>query len=133
MRLYAFSISKNSLEFYDKVLRGIHIRNMEDREGNKMKDEHLITELDKVFPGFKILYKNTSGFIHFSNEHLFMNNKVKNQNKDSFILKTSVGDIDRLETFEKVDYCFNMFQAGWNLYRLVYSYRYDLENPAADE
>jgi hypothetical protein len=128
LRLYAYSITNNSFEFYEKVLDGNHIRNMVDRDNKKMNDEHLVTKLDEIFPGIKLLYKNTSGYIHFSKNHLLLNNKVEVISDEKLQLKTKVGDIDRLEIYEQVDFAFNMFFATKSLLELISSYRIELNN-----
>jgi hypothetical protein len=133
MRLYAISISENSLEFYDSVLSGVHIKNIKDADGKKMSDDYLITKLDLIFPGFKNLYRNTSGYVHFSNEHMFANNKIKSKRDDSFILQTSIGAKEELEIFEEIDFCYNFFQAGLSLSRLVLSLRKSMTEEINDE
>ena len=127
LRLYAMSLVDNTSEFYDKVLSGVEIRDLFDRDGKKMTDNYLVTKIDAIFPKFKELYKTTSGFIHFSNEHMFMNNRVKDKSSETFILQTSIGDIDRLEIYEKVDYAFNMFMSTKNLFELMKEYRVTME------
>ncbi|MCL6103846.1 MAG: hypothetical protein M1292_15415 [Bacteroidetes bacterium] len=127
LRLYAMSLVDNPSSFYDSVLEGIEIGNLCDRDGKKMTDNHLATKIDTIFPEFKKLYKNTCGFIHFSHEHLYFNNKVKDLTDDSFILSTSIGDIDKLEIYEKVDYSFNMLMAGKSLYKLIKEYRITMQ------
>lgn len=128
LRLFAYSIADNSFEFYEKVLEGNHIRNMVDRDNNKMTDEYLVTKLDKTFPGIKLLYKNTSGYIHFSKNHLFLNNKIETVSDEKLRMKIKVGDIDRLEIHEQVDFAFNMFFASKCILDLISSYRIELKN-----
>jgi hypothetical protein len=41
-------------------------------------------------------------------------------------MKTKIGDIDRLEIYEQVDFTFNMFFASNCLLALITSYRIDL-------
>jgi hypothetical protein len=132
LRLFAYSIAKNSNEFYDKILDGVHIRNMLDRDNKKMTDDNLVSKLDVIFPGMKLLYKNTSGFIHFSKNHIFINNKIEIINDGELKLKTKIGDIDNLNIEEKVDYAFNMFMASKNLLELIRSYRIELQNQTAE-
>ncbi len=40
---------------------GERIRNIKDADGNKMTDQYLSTKLDEIYPGFRLLYENTSG------------------------------------------------------------------------
>ena len=123
LRLYALSLYANSSEFYEKVLNGEHIRNLKDREGNKMTDNYLVTKIDKIFPQFNSLYKKLSGHIHFSYEHFHFNNKVENET-----LSVSVGNIENLTIAEKVDYTFNMFLLGKDLLSIIAEYRKEIKN-----
>src|SRR5690606_26613552 len=41
MRLFSLSLVKDRVDFYNRVLRGEHIRNIKDAEGNKMTDVYL--------------------------------------------------------------------------------------------
>lgn len=127
LRLYAMSLVDDPSDFYEKVLGGGEVRDLSDRDGKKMTDNYLVTKLDALFPRFKLLYKNTSGFVHFSNEHLFLNNSVTHVDENSFRLRTSIGDIDRLEIHEQVDFGFNMFMSGKNLFKLIKEYRVTME------
>lgn len=127
LRLYAYSIANNSHEFYDKVLEGKHIRNLIDREKNRMTDEYLVTKLDILFPGLKLLYKNISGYIHFSKNHLFLNNKIEENSDKALKIKTKIGDIDRLEISEQVDFSYNLFFASKCLLELISNYKTELK------
>lgn len=69
MRLFAISLVEDRLDLYNRIQNGEHIRNIKDAEGNKMTDLYLSQKLDHLYPGFRMLYENTSGFIHFSNEY----------------------------------------------------------------
>lgn len=122
MRVYAVSLVENRAKFFDEVLEGKHIGNMRDAEGNKMTDEFLSTELDKIFKGFRSLYKNTSGFIHFSHEHLKLNRKItKKENILTNNLLINGGH--HFEITHKVDFSYNLYLTGTELYRLIKGYR----------
>jgi hypothetical protein len=127
LRLFAISIVENPSLFYDEVLKGTHIKNLKDNEGNKMTDKYLVKKISTLFPSYENLYEKTSAYIHFSNQHLFINNKVTEENEQSIILKTTVGKYDDLEVARKVDYCYNMYLAGKDLYKIIYSYRFEIE------
>lgn len=122
MRVYAISLVEDRAKFFEDVLAGKHIRNIKDAEGNKMTDDFLATQLEKLFVGFKSLYRNTSGFIHFSNEHLNLNRKVVFKDK---ILKNELlingQHYYRIE--HKVDFSYNMHLVGTELYKLIRGYK----------
>lgn len=123
LRLYALSLYSNSGEFYEKVLKGEHIRNLKDRDGNKMTDNYLVTKIDKIFPQFESLYKKLSGHIHFSSEHFYFNNKVGNGTNS-----ISVGNVENLDISKRVDYSFNMFLIGRKLLKIIADYRIEITN-----
>jgi hypothetical protein len=128
LRLFAMSLVKDRRDFYKAVVNGIHIGNMKDAEGNSMTDEYLVTKIDKMYPQFKELYKNTSGFIHFSNEHLNINNIILKNNDESLKNITLIEGVDRMDIVEKVDFSFNMFYAGKCLLKLINGYRLSMED-----
>ena len=122
MRVYAVSLVENRAKFFDEVQNGKQIRNLKDAEGNKMTDEFLSSELDKIFPGFRSLYKNTSGFIHFSNEHLKLNRKVTPK-EESFTNEVLINGGHHYDLVHKVDFSYNMFLVGTELYKLIKGYK----------
>ncbi|MBK5214201.1 MAG: hypothetical protein JJE55_11140 [Flavobacteriaceae bacterium] len=122
MRLFALSLVENRRDFYEEVMKGTHIRNLKDGDGKKMTDAYLADKLDKIFPEFKNLYQNTSGFIHFSNEHIFLNN-TRTETEDTFRMTTLISKTAELSMEKKVDYSFNMFYVGKNLYKLLKGYK----------
>ena len=122
LRLYAMSLFPNSTLFYEKVLNGEHVKNLKDRQGNKMSDNYLVTKIDKIFPKFKSLYETLSGHIHFSSEHFNFNNSIENET-----FRMSVGDIENLTIPKKVDFAFNMFLIGQALLKIISEYRIEIQ------
>jgi hypothetical protein len=122
MRLFAMTLVQDRGKFFDSVENGEHIRNMKDCENRKMTDKLLSDELDKLFPGFRTLYENTSGLIHFSKEHI-------NQNHQTTVNDNSIsGEIlfngeHFFSIYEKVDYSYNMFLVSTELYKLIQGYK----------
>jgi len=123
LRLFALTLVDDWPSFYKDVVSGKEIRNLKDRYGNKMIDSYLVDKYDKIDNGFKLLYKNTCGFVHFSNAHIKLNTKTKDETEDTFRMQVSVGDVDQLEVYEKVDYGFNMFMVGKSIYKQIKSYQ----------
>mgnify|MGYP003611945316 CR=1 FL=1 len=122
MRMFALSLVKDRLDFYNRIQNGEHIRNIKDAEGNKMSDLYLSQKLDKLYPGFRQLYENTSGFIHFSNEHMKLNNDRIDDGND-FMMYIRIAEITQFPLSKKVDYAFNMFVVGNELYKLLNGYK----------
>lgn len=126
IRLYAISLC-NPEYLLTEIIEGNHVRRLKDRDGIKMTDAYLIGKLDDFLPGFKSLYEETSGFIHFSSEHLKINNKFIEKD-DEILVETYIGKEIELTEDEKLKYIEEMYKASFNLYRLIYSFRYDSQN-----
>lgn len=123
LRLYAPTLTSNWLTFFQDVSEGKEIRNLKDREGKKMTDAYLIDKFDELENGFKLLYKNTCGFVHFSNTHYQFSSKIKEQTEDKLLIQFSVGNADQLNIHEKVDYSYNMFRVTKSIYLLLKDYQ----------
>lgn len=122
MRLFALSLVKDRLNFYNRIQNGEHIKNIEDAQGKKMSDFYLSQKLDSLYPGFRLLYENTSGFIHFSNEHMKLNtDRIDNGN--DFMMKIRLAETTEFSISKRVDYAFNMFQVSKELFKLLNGYK----------
>lgn len=126
MRLFALSLVQDRLDFYNRVLEGEHIRNIKDAEGKNMIDLHLSLKLEELYPGFRQLYENTSGFIHFSNEHMKFNNDYS-ENENEFQMYIRLAETTDFHLIRKVDFAFNMFVVGKNLFGLLNGYKLHME------
>lgn len=70
-RLFAFSLVDDVHELSMEVLKGKHIRNIRDKESNKMTDAYLIEKISEKFDErFTKIYESTSNFVHFSSHHI---------------------------------------------------------------
>ncbi len=122
MRLFALSLVQDRLDFYERIQNGEHIRNIKDAEGNKMTDLYLFQKLDNLYPGFRLLYENTSGFIHFSNEHIkFNTDRIDDGNE--FMMRIRLAETTEFSISKKVDYAFNMFIVSEELFKLLNGYK----------
>ncbi len=122
MRLFALAQVEDRLDFYQRIVSGEHVRNIEDADGNKMTDSYLSKKLDALYPGFRMLYENISGFVHFSKEHIDFNND-KVEKDDSFLMYVRLSETTELPIHKKVDYAFNMFMTGKELSKLLGGYK----------
>lgn len=121
MRFHALSLVADRAKFFDDVEAGIHIRQVKSLDNKPMTDNYLCEKLDRIFPGFKELYKNSSGLIHFSNSHFHQNKSitVENDNIKGIILFNGE---NFLSLAQKVDYSYNLYLVSVNLYKLIYKY-----------
>lgn len=68
---YAFDLVEDATEFSIAIMKGEEIRNMKDRYGKTMTDTYLVKEISKFDESFHQTYRLASGYIHFSNRHLY--------------------------------------------------------------
>mgnify|MGYP001164803540 CR=1 FL=1 len=121
LRLYASTLVTDYNDFFKEYLKGTHIGHLKDANGKKMTDTHLVTLLNKIFPGVHNLYKNSSGHVHFSNEHTFLSTTIV-ANKERTI-GTSIGYFDFYPIDKKVDFAYNMLKASEILLGLTRSWK----------
>lgn len=123
LRFYASTIVDDYNEFFVKYLDGEHIGNLTDSNGKRMTDSYLAKQLDKnVMPGILLLYRNTSGHIHLSNEHSFLQTEIVEEKKRT--IRTKIGKFDFFEIDKKVDFSYNFYVATELLLKLVSSWKY---------
>lgn len=71
LRLSAFWLSDGPQEMAEEVISGKPINKMKDRDGQRMTDSYLARKLGDHFDWVPRVYEYTSGYIHFSERHLF--------------------------------------------------------------
>ena len=71
LRFYAFFLVENPHETALRVFEGEPLRKQADKNGKKMTDRYLVEKLSQELPWVKSVYDATSGFIHFSERHMF--------------------------------------------------------------
>lgn len=83
-------------DFAIEVFAGKRIRDMRDRDGRKMTDVYLVDKISETYPKLKKVYKDTSGFIHLSDKHIYSSlGQLKNDGQ--FTMKVGVSDSFVLE------------------------------------
>ena len=96
IRIFAGTLVENSNKFVRDVSRGKHIRNLKDRDGNKMTDKYLVEKLSDEYPWLPTVYEKTSSYIHFSDTHIFSSmHTLKNEEKT---ISIKISSIDKEET-----------------------------------
>lgn len=108
IRFHALTIVNDHNKFVDDVLDDKHIRNMKDKDGNKMTDGYLVNLLAIEYPWLKDTYKNLSGYIHFSGKHLFGSVEGINDKKQALTFSISKKDEQYpKESWIEIVQCFN--------------------------
>jgi hypothetical protein len=92
LRLLAAWLVESPHDFAQKVWEGGHVRKMKDKSGKLMTDDYLKKKAAEEHPWIENVYNESSGFIHFSNKHMFMTTSLLN--KEERILSTYIGEYD---------------------------------------
>ncbi len=105
LRLFAFWIVNDSQDLASKVMGGVSINKSKDRDGNKMTDSYLARKLGEAYDWVPRVYKYTSGYIHFSERHLF--DPISEMNEEertvSFIITNKDEKFPEFSWLELVD------------------------------
>jgi len=92
LRFSAAWYAPNLNEVANKILGGARIKDLRDRDGNKMHDSYLMKKLAVKYPWVSDVYENTSGYIHLSDRHIF--NALHIADKEERIVLLKVGEED---------------------------------------
>ena len=86
-------------DFARRVIAGEHVRRIADRTGKRLTDSYLCTLAAEKAPWIPKVYEETSGFVHFSDKHLFAALESGSVD-DRLALKLSSSDADAVVTDE---------------------------------
>ncbi len=108
LRFYAVFIVENPHDFSHKVLGGEQINRMKDAKGKQLRDAYLVKKLSKEYPWLSTVYHNLSGYVHFSNSHIFssVENVGHSDNSIQFAIKDTDTKYPEFSWLEVID-CFN--------------------------
>lgn len=93
LRLYAGFFSKDRIKFSKDVLNGKIISKMKADDNQPMTDNYLARRVSRVNPWVINVYKKTSGYIHFSEEHI--KEALRHRGGENFELIIGPNDFDR--------------------------------------
>lgn len=105
LRFFAATLVSDYDEFYLKYLAGAKISDMKDANGKNLSDNYLARNLDKHFSGVYKLYQNSSGHIHLSNRHSFLQTGVGDH---ELSIGIRIGTYDFFDIDSKIDFAYNM-------------------------
>lgn len=99
LRFYASVLVSDQNDFFQRYLNDEYIANIIDAKGKKMSDTYLSKELDKIFPGVRVTYQNSSAYVHLSNRHSFIQTKVVKDKERT--ISTRIGYYDFFPLIKK--------------------------------
>lgn len=79
MRLNSLNLVDDPFDFASKVLDGILINTIKGKDGSLLRDDYLKNKLTEKLPWASNVYKETSGFVHFSDKQIFVNLRSKGE------------------------------------------------------
>ena len=98
LRFYAVFLVDDPHGFAASVTHGTPVKEHKDRVGQKMHDAYLVKCLSKEYPWIESVYKETSGYIHFSEKHIL--SAMHNVGDDRTLqFQISSEDVERSELF----------------------------------
>jgi hypothetical protein len=92
IRLSAFWLSDDPQGMAQEVMDGKPINKMKDKDGQNLSDSYLVKKLGEKYDWIPIVYKYTSGYIHFSERHLF--DPIVDMDEENRIVKFIINDKD---------------------------------------
>ncbi len=108
LRFFASTLVEDSNDFFNHYQNGKAIRDYKDVNGKKMTDSYLAKQLESYFPGIRDLYKETSGHIHLSSNHLHATTNAKKDRK----IEMRIGNYDIYSMDSKLDFVSTMTEVS---------------------
>lgn len=71
LRYFAMSLVADPEAFATAMLGDERIDKLTDREGKQLRDAYLLRKVAPIAPWIEEVYRRTSGYIHFSGQHIF--------------------------------------------------------------
>jgi hypothetical protein len=71
LRFLSLSLVADPEDFAERVSSGEQINKLKDRDGERMTDAYLVKKLNERYRGMDQCYADGSGYVHFSDAHLF--------------------------------------------------------------
>jgi hypothetical protein len=110
LRLYAAWLTPNPHDFAMAVLSGKRVEELTDRDGKQMKDWYLREKANKDKPWVSSVYKETSGYIHFSRKHIMSNSTISKDKEGVIETYLSKYDHDNVKVSNRIEGVLGMIE-----------------------
>ncbi|QQY81634.1 hypothetical protein JJL45_11945 [Tamlana sp. s12] len=122
IRFSACWIVNDPHNFATKVIDGIKIDTLKDKNGKLMKDWYLRNLLNEEYPWITNVYKQSSGYIHFSEKHIYNTIQSADSNKRTMQFSFSKKDnnidedlkIEAIHCMAEITEILLEYLNGWN-------------------
>lgn len=99
LRLYALYWVADPEEFARAVFAGKQVDRLKAADGELMKDKYLRDKLAERNPWVHSVYSETSGYIHFSQRHIFAALESNDEKPGEFAFAIGPGDRDKPDSY----------------------------------
>ena len=140
VRFSAAWLVDNPHDFASRVLGGEQINRLKSMDGIKLTDSYLIEKRAQEFPWLPVVYKNLSGFIHFSGSHIFAS--VKSIASDNRTMNFEIAETDDnypefswtevMRCFSNATEILRHYLTGYGATKVRFSGKANSSNPARD-
>lgn len=128
LRFYASFIVDNPHDFALAVLKGTPINKQKDKGGNRMTDSYLVKMLSKEEPWVIKVYKQSSGYIHLSDKHIF--NSMSSSPNGERSMELRIGQEDAFVSDDLYLEAIAAFKAATELFlRYIHGWAFTKDNP----
>ncbi|MFH1904977.1 MAG: hypothetical protein ABIK53_05600 [bacterium] len=127
LRFSAAYIVEDPDKLATDVLKGIPIERLKDKRNKKMRDGYLVEELKKKYSWIERVYKNASGYIHFSEKHM-SHLLSKDKSKEKNVVLISIGAENDAKDFPLYEATLAMINITDAVLRYIYGWVYKKKN-----
>ena len=121
LRFYASWLVDKPHDFAMNVMKGHQIDKLKDRNGKHLRDSYLVEVASKEYPWIYNVYKETSGFVHFSKKHVFTSTVLKNKEERTVEFRIGKEDkyvpeeskLEAIECMIEITNCIIKLLEGW--------------------
>ncbi len=129
LRFFALYLVNDPHEFATSVLGGTEVRKLKDRSGTPMTDKHLVDTVASEFPWVPNVYKQTSGFIHLSDKHIFSTIQIQSEQGDGMLSMHIGSNPNRFPEKIWVEMADGFMAATGALFQYLEGWRFTKANP----
>jgi len=128
IRFSASWLVEDPHDFATKVIDGVKIDSLKDKKGELMKDWYLRNLLNDEYPWITNVYKESSGYIHFSSKHIFSTIHSLDSENRTMQFSFSKKDVD-IDMTLKIEVVHCMGEITDILLDYLNGWHYTKENP----
>ena len=109
--------------FVGQIMNGAQIRKFRDGDGNLMTDRYLVERMAQEHPWIEEVYKRTSGYVHFSDVHIWstLGGTEKKEGQTEVAVKIGARDrenlselyLEMIAAFEAATAILENYVEGW--------------------